>query len=336
MKILIILIISLQALAQSNLVSVLPEDMAAAKCIPQVSQEHLVTKKDYIEELYKYGLRGAGLIRQKQFKTEHLKDVLMAVNYFPKWMGIANNSDWDHIRLRFVPDKDLVANAVIMLGKKWLDYPSLHRQAIIIHELSHRLSNRFGGHAYTKYWQNLEDNWLKNRVTRIGYASKDNPDSEFVSIYARKNPSEDWAESLTSYRINPELLKRVSPVKYEFFKNNVYLGKEFLDEEDCKGADNLDIELEYNDILAQFLADNYSEIKKDIKEINKINFFGSKKGKTKSLKESVQNVLVKFEKDLEREYTASDFKLKLLLESAQSESVLEQSQINDKYKRLVE
>lgn len=49
----------------------------------------------------------------------------------------------------------------------------------------------------------------------------------FVSEYAKTNPSEDFAESYRYYIIDPELLKFMSPGKYEFMKNLVFNGREY-------------------------------------------------------------------------------------------------------------
>jgi len=54
-----------------------------------------------------------------------------------------------------------------------------------------------------------------------------------VSKYGETNPAEDFAETMTAYRYNPELLKEVSPEKYSFIKEKVFNGAEFIKESEC-------------------------------------------------------------------------------------------------------
>lgn len=49
----------------------------------------------------------------------------------------------------------------------------------------------------------------------------------FVSEYAKTNLFEDFAESYRTYINDPELLRFMSPGKYEFMKNLVFLGREY-------------------------------------------------------------------------------------------------------------
>lgn len=51
----------------------------------------------------------------------------------------------------------------------------------------------------------------------------------FVTDYAQTSPSEDFAESYAMYINDPPLLQAVSPDKYDFMKDNVFNGKEFVE-----------------------------------------------------------------------------------------------------------
>jgi hypothetical protein len=52
-------------------------------------------------------------------------------------------------------------------------------------------------------------------------------DVGFVSDYARTNEYEDFAESYLAYVRWPQTLLTFSPVKYEFMRAEVFLGKEY-------------------------------------------------------------------------------------------------------------
>ena len=49
-----------------------------------------------------------------------------------------------------------------------------------------------------------------------------------VSNYGKTSPIEDFAESVTAYRYNPERLKDC-PSKYYYMKDFVFQGKEYTD-----------------------------------------------------------------------------------------------------------
>ncbi len=56
---------------------------------------------------------------------------------------------------------------------------------------------------------------------------------EVISRYAETNPLEDIAESMTAYRFNASLLKETSPSRYQYLKENVFMGAEYLDDSNC-------------------------------------------------------------------------------------------------------
>ena len=56
-----------------------------------------------------------------------------------------------------------------------------------------------------------------------------------VSKYARANLFEDFAETYTLYRVNPTRLKKVSPTRYEYMRDQVFAGFEYL-KNPCEGS----------------------------------------------------------------------------------------------------
>ena len=54
------------------------------------------------------------------------------------------------------------------------------------------------------------------------------PQAKFVTDYAKTNPIEDFAETLSDYIIEPENLLLRAPEKYDFMKKNIFANQEFL------------------------------------------------------------------------------------------------------------
>jgi hypothetical protein len=77
---------------------------------------------------------------------------------------------------------------------------------------------------------------------------------KFVSGYAATNPAEDFAESVSGYRFNPKRLQAIAPEKYEFLKQTVFDGLEFLNEAGCSNP--------------KYTADNvFAQLKTDINKL---------------------------------------------------------------------
>lgn len=60
-----------------------------------------------------------------------------------------------------------------------------------------------------------------------------NNTEKIISKYGESNPSEDFAESLTAYRYNPAGLKKAAPEKYNFIKDRIFNGQEFINHSSC-------------------------------------------------------------------------------------------------------
>jgi Mlc titration factor MtfA (ptsG expression regulator) len=77
----------------------------------------------------------------------------------------------------------------------------------VIHELSHSLDDELPG-VFSKWLQ--ATGWFKENGQ---WLSKSH---EFVNEYAASHPKEDFAESFSSYVLEPERLMKASPARYEF------------------------------------------------------------------------------------------------------------------------
>jgi hypothetical protein len=78
-----------------------------------------------------------------------------------------------------------------------------------------------------------------DRTKRFLTGMKNNEIETSVSRYAQRNPLEDIAESMTAYRFNPKTLKELSPKRYEYLKNNVFMGVEYLNDDNCTSTDKV-------------------------------------------------------------------------------------------------
>jgi hypothetical protein len=99
----------------------------------------------------------------------------------------------------------------------WLKLPELAKKEILdtlTHEVGHNVHiNLF------KQYPNLCQEW-QNLYQQEGKG--------FVSQYATTRWEEDFAESYKTYVRDPEWLNIVNPEKYDFLKENVFSGREFV------------------------------------------------------------------------------------------------------------
>ena len=298
----LIFLFSISAFAQLDKVSVLPNDMLLAQCRPESSTGERLNRIELVQELQEKGIFAKSLLAFPRFSAEHLRDLLVAVSYFPSWMNVTQNSDWKNIRIIYRPELRSVANAFIALGPKWLELESLHRQAVIIHELFHRISARMDRYAYSKRWVQASQSWSHaqwlGRRWNLQALSQEN----FVSLYAMTNPSEDFAETLTLYRINPKRLEQMNPLKYEIAKREVFLGQEFKDELSCHFNPLL---TDITSKIIRYTESNYKSLKK------------------KSKGQTLRNLLLQ---ELNKDYAA-----KVFLENVESLSFLKNTKLYKRY-----
>lgn len=95
-----------------------------------------------------------------------------------------------------------------------------------IHELAHR------ARLVARPALDESEEWMKVS----GWKDKTPPSADvLVSSYAKVNPFEDFAETYTLYRLDPIRLKAVSLDRYEFMKEKVFDGLEYV-EDPCVGS----------------------------------------------------------------------------------------------------
>ncbi|HEY1079078.1 MAG TPA: hypothetical protein VGE46_03240, partial [Bdellovibrio sp.] len=136
---------------------------------------------------------------------------------------------------------EVLANAMIHLFDGWSEQGSDSRQYTLYHEFAHNMAKSYFAATQTSSaWLQLSQ-WKKVKETdRDGKVAESfrsalasDMGHPFVSKYGKENPSEDFAESVTAYRLNPQHLKKTSPEKYKILKHVVFNGREFLSAKSC-------------------------------------------------------------------------------------------------------
>lgn len=131
------------------------------------------------------------------------------------------------------------ANANIAIQDRFFQFPESFRPYLLFHEFAHNWSFN------TQFELDESDEWLKisgwKKIPMMfTYAWEHhlqfnkNPQLDYwISHYSRANSWEDFAESVSAYRFNPEKLLKLSPAKYNYIKRNIFFNIEFQDEKNC-------------------------------------------------------------------------------------------------------
>lgn len=122
--------------------------------------------------------------------------------------------------------KGTIANATIEIFSAWQEYDEHMKEYIVFHELAHNMSAKFEIHKNWRWdqfsgWEKEGKRWNLQHPERV------------ISEYGKASQSEEFAESVSSYRYSPQKLKDLDPKKYQFIKNAVFYGVEFLEENNC-------------------------------------------------------------------------------------------------------
>jgi hypothetical protein len=170
----------------------------------------------------------------RRFQEDELVDVIIAFEDIPphlKKIGLNTNqrlTPHAEDSLSRNEDRKIHANAVIMLFPLWTKQSRSTRQYIIFHELAHNISSRLNNLDESAEWLNMSK-WISKDDTWRAIL----PSACFISGYAKANPWEDFAETLSAYRYNGENLKKKCPEKYLFMKERVFQGIEYLESDSC-------------------------------------------------------------------------------------------------------
>ncbi|MFY7992649.1 MAG: hypothetical protein ACOVP4_05090 [Bacteriovoracaceae bacterium] len=214
--------------------SINPSCAKALCAVKKIWGDELGTKILYLK--MRYGINSSELaysdedMTAERFKIDEIDDIIMAIADLPKdYQSLFKNKPIIHMVLK----KDIptnIANASIIVFNKWVEQSRAQRQFAIYHELIHNISSHKNEICESKDWRALSGWSSKNNGKSWEY---DLEKECFATNYAKKNSSEDFAESATVYRYAPEKFKEKCPKKYQFIKNKLFNNIEYTTD-DCK------------------------------------------------------------------------------------------------------
>lgn len=106
---------------------------------------------------------------------------------------------------------------ICLAGKEVLEGTGSSELEVLCHEIGHNAYNSLNLLDQLRWADIHDDSMAIYNETGFG----------FVSNYAHTNIFEDFAETYAVYMTNPDLLKFVSPEKYEFMQERVFVGIEY-------------------------------------------------------------------------------------------------------------
>lgn len=219
----------------------------------------------------RYQINGSHLVYEhaSPWKAKELDTVLNALDDMPAFLQVQQkNKPLYHFKRGYTRGDDgVLANALIEIFDSWNEFSEGEKRYTIFHELSHNLSkvsdkieldNTPEWLALSK-WQKKGDEWKPLKIDNL------------PSQYAATNPSEDFAESLSTYRYNPQAKKILGADKYRFIKENVFLGLEFDQAKNCQKSkwDDLPIAKQIKEDAAQIASFDDAQVASCFKEISK-------------------------------------------------------------------
>ena len=133
-------------------------------------------------------------------------------------------SDWCNMANSFIEFFDCIEK---MSTEKFI--------STVVHEVAHVISYESNLHKSPLWFQ--ISGWTEQKVqdeddtVRVSYEFS--KPKCMVSEYGSTSPTEDFAESVVSYRYNARKLKKNCPRKYYYIKDLVFNGVEYLNQKSC-------------------------------------------------------------------------------------------------------
>ena len=171
------------------------------------------------------------------FKKNEIDDIILSLELLPKHLqSFSINKKlirYTEGKMRPNSSANVLANSAMEVFDSWARYNSYMRQYVMFHEYAHNLAiSHLTNLDNSMIWLKL-GNWNKNAKELLIAKAEITAGHPFVSMYGQANPIEDFAESMSAYRLNPMLLKQVSPEKYEYLKLLVFDGVEYTSNQNC-------------------------------------------------------------------------------------------------------
>jgi hypothetical protein len=189
----------------------------------------------------KFGMNGSHITRanRSSWKSSELDTVLLSLSDFPEGVLPAEaDRPLTHFKRGYLPmyaSENVIANASIEVFDLWDSQSPEEKRYALVHELGHNLGGMSGADD-SKKWLNMSG-WVQQTKVVDGQKETEykatKPES-IISKYGLTNNAEDFAETVSAYRYNPQRLKSVSPEKYNFVKEVIFDNVEYTSEEACQ------------------------------------------------------------------------------------------------------
>ena len=168
------------------------------------------------------------------FTESELWDIISALELLPgKLLPFTLNQKLTHYS-RSTSRGSVLANATMGFYDRWSRKANSHRQYVAFHEFAHKYADNFVDNlAQIDAWLKVSG-WEPNPENRALFQRLTDHDDELISGYAKTNPSEDFAETVSAFRLNPLELREKSPERYAFVRDFVFDGIEFTHTEACE------------------------------------------------------------------------------------------------------
>jgi hypothetical protein len=205
------------------------------KCaVEKIFGKELGNKLLYIN--LKSGFNGSELAfdSASRLNTKEVNSLLSAIQAFPSSrFPLVNNQQLTKFKRNYrlaSHEEGVVAYAAIAFYDAWTEQSEPLREYTAFHEMGHYIASELNLDSHKAWlgfsgWIEKDGKWTSSKKDSV------------PSKYAATNPAEDFAESVSAYRYNPQLLKNVNPEKYQFLKETVFDGLEYLQESQCKSIE---------------------------------------------------------------------------------------------------
>lgn len=186
---------------------------------------------------YRYGMNASHLVHRNATRPNmnEIKSFIRSLSDFPEHLfPLQNNRQMVRFKrgatLAIYRDGRTLANASMSFFDGWeelgLNGEVGRKDYVATHEVGHVLGSEFGLDSHDEWLKLSEWNQVDKRWHHGG-------EQFFISGYSKTNPSEDFAETVSAYRYNARMLKQLVPEKYNFMRDYVFGGVEYLNQTAC-------------------------------------------------------------------------------------------------------
>jgi len=239
----------------------------------QCAMEEIFGKKTATHLLFmhrKFGMNGSHLAYENadSWKKEELDLLLLALSDFPEGiLPVRENKQMIRFKRGYMRNggERTIANAVMEFFDPFDRQSTWQKRTTVTHELAHVIA------AESKVDDSSE--WAKlggweetTKVTNGKKTTNTSSDRQAVSMYGEANQHEDFAEAVVAYRYNPQLLKSVSPKKYELIKTVIFDNVEYTSQKACQNPKRLSDEVRAK---ATEMANQWEPTEKDLQAVAK-------------------------------------------------------------------